>query len=115
MKSRYIRTKRTYLPKHRRSRQLYGSFEDSGKWYKCWVCGFIFDITKIAVGSGKGTSSEDFPIEDTDTVSRNSLSIEGNSTIIENGADGDPITYYYTPRKATVIGGCPFCGCMNQP
>lgn len=117
-KSRYIRTKRTHLPTHRRSQKMYGAFEDSGKWYKCWSCGFRFDISKTSTGSGKGTSCEDFPIEDMENTFHSSLGADMlgiAGTIIENGADGDPITSYYTPRKATVTGGCPFCGCKNQP
>lgn len=114
-KSRYIHTTRTYLPRHRRSKQLYGSFEDSGKWYKCWNCGFPFDISKHAFGSGKGTSCEDFPVTYEEMGHSTVLGVEGNASIMQNGADGTAITRYYTPRKATVIGGCPFCGCKNQP
>jgi hypothetical protein len=118
LKSRYIRTHREQLPRKRRSARLYGSFEDSGKWYKCWNCGFQFDISKISIGDGNGASCEDFPIEDTDVTHDSTLGLDRvgiAGVLIELGADDDPITSYYTPRKATVIGGCPFCGCKNQP
>jgi hypothetical protein len=118
MKSRYIRTHTVRLPRKRRSVNLYGSFEDSGKWYKCWNCGFTLDISKVSTGSGNGTACEDFSIPITDYIHDATLSLDRigvAGVILENGADGDPITRYYTPRKAIVTGGCPLCGTKNLP
>lgn len=118
MKSRYIRTERRKLPNHRRSKQVYGSFEDSGKWFKCWNCGQMFDISKTSTGSGTGAGCVDFPVED---LSHDHSTIIGTDTqgmvgtIILNGPDDNPITDYYTPRKATVSAGCPLCGTKNLP
>lgn len=123
MKSRYIRTHRSPLPKKVRSKKLPGSFEDSGKYIKCWNCGSVLDVTRNISGTGSGVRYEDFPIEDLDvrssgepkdiTLTMDTLSMEG--VILEDGADGSSITDYYTPRKAIAFGGCWLCGTKNLP
>jgi hypothetical protein len=123
MNSRYIRTHRSPLPKKKRSEELYGSFEDSGKYIKCWNCGSVIDVTRNISGIGNGVRHEDFPIEDLDirssgepkdiVLTMDTLNMEG--VILENGADGNPITDYYTPRKSVALGGCWLCGTKNLP
>jgi len=123
-----------------RSRRLKGTHEDSGRWVKCWHCGFPVDTTRVSLGPGNGVGHVDFPrasVWDNDTdneVSYTDATMPGEDivssgdpmttvavldglamagVVIENGADGEPITDYYTPRKAVVHSGCPFCGCRN--
>lgn len=105
------------------SRRLKGSEEDSGKWYKCWNCGFPFDITKVSTGSGNSKSYADVPADYLAPVSSGDpkavkLYLDTYDTVgclILNKSDGDPETAYYTPRVVTVTGGCPMCGCRNLP
>jgi hypothetical protein len=123
MNSRYIRTHRSPLPKKVRSKEVFGSFEDSGKYIRCWNCGFLVDTTRNISGRGSGKQYEDFSPSETEvnssgdadkiTLTIDTISMEG--VILENGADGNPITDYYTPRKVVVYGGCPFCGTKNLP
>jgi hypothetical protein len=99
---------------------LRGSFEDNGKYIRCWNCGFIVnidrdlgdaehsgnyetDVSIQAQGLAMGGTNPVSIMEELDTI----------GTIIENGADGNPITDYYTPRLPEVSRGCPFCGCVN--
>jgi len=123
MKSRFIRTHRKPLPKKLRSKKLPGSFEETGKFIKCWNCGSTIDTTRNISGSGHGVRHEDFPIEDLNVIgggepkdivlTMDTLSMEG--VILENGPDGNPITGYYTPRKSVAVSGCWLCGCRNLP
>jgi hypothetical protein len=117
---------RTKLQKHRRSRLLPGRFEDQGKWYKCWNCGFIFDITKIGVGRGSGITITDPPYEDMerddtidggvpqDAIQATIDAVPMFGTLIKTPLDGE-IVNYYTPRKAAAGSGCAFCGTRNLP
>lgn len=127
MKSRYIRTVRNKIPKPRRSKTLYGSFEDSGKYIKCRICGWIVDTTRdLGSSEGTGNYSSDFPVPsepigcvDGDysvAVAQSTLDTVRNGfigTVIKNDSDGDPITVYYTPRQPSVTRGCPLCGCCS--
>jgi hypothetical protein len=108
--SRYA-TKRT-------SRRMKGSEEDKNKWYKCWNCGFPYDSSKVSTGDRSNISHEDCYIPSETEPENKILFIEKINmagTLMLNGADGNPITDYYTPRKAVVTSGCAFCGCRNLP
>lgn len=123
MNSRYIRTTRTKVPRHRRSRQLAGSFEDSNRWIKCWNCGFVNDRERLTLSDRTGIEVQDFDYEDTEirssgdalkvVLTLDTLDMEG--VILENGPDGTAITDYYSPRKPVAVRGCSFCGCTNLP
>jgi hypothetical protein len=120
MKSRYIKTERHQLPKHKRSEKLYGSYEDSNKYIKCWNCGFILDITKVITGDGSGIQLTDATPSYVSPVFGGS---EGLITINEISADyillqedggGNPLPTS-TPRLPQAVQGCSFCGCKNLP
>lgn len=123
MKSRYIHTSRHRLPRHKQSKRIYGSFEDSNKWVKCHWCGFIVNLQRAVTSTdGSGTYNTDYPVASTlpianvNEIQMNicSLSTTSNEykefTIIQLG-----VSDYYTPRKPMVNGGCPNCGTKNLP
>ena len=120
-KSKYVRTVRWKLPRHRRSVRLPGSEEDRGRYIKCWNCGFVVDLSKNLGNSGaSGIQVTDFP-NPTDTAF-----VGGEcfaqwkypfrlGSVGKNGLTGGVDTYQYTPRKAEAVSGCPLCGCTNLP
>jgi transcription elongation factor Elf1 len=113
--SRYIRTRRTPLHKKKNVRRLVGSFEDSGKYFKCWVCGAINSIERNIGFDGYGTTCVDIIQEDI-TKQSNKLtldSVDMIGTMIKLGQDSLPITTYYTPREVQTIFGCWSCGSTN--
>jgi hypothetical protein len=118
-RSKYIRTQREKLPRHKRSERLDGSFEDSNKWIKCWNCGFVNDLTKVTLGEGSGIEVTEIVVPYDPYVSGDvritldTLTMVG--VLLENGPDGNPITDYYTPRIAKAVRGCKMCGCQNLP
>jgi len=121
--SRYISVRRDKIPKHKKSKKVFGSFEDSNRYIRCWNCGFINDLSRLALSGSNGISVRDFAIENQDvgnsgdenniSITMDQLDMEG--VLIENGADSNPITDYYSPRMAVAVRGCAFCGCTNLP
>jgi hypothetical protein len=104
----------------RTSRKMKGSHEDSGRWIKCWNCGFPIDLTKLHVskqGDGKSYSDAKTPSEPCGTkdITLTIETVNMADVLIKTGADGNPITDYYTPRLCTVTSGCPCCGTHNLP
>lgn len=103
----------------RTSRRMKGSEEDRNKWFRCWNCGFPYDASKVSTGDRSNISHEDFsvPSETTEPELKVLLieKINTTGTMMLNGASGSAITDYYTPRKAVVSSGCPFCGTRNLP
>jgi len=112
--SRYIQTMRSKTPRHKRSERVPGSFEDSGKWIKCWNCGFTINLDRLKASSGSGIIIEDaYAYSDPPTMI--SLDTGADLPLILLKPSGTPETDYYTPRKSYSVAGCPFCGCTNLP
>jgi hypothetical protein len=114
---RYTRYFKTRLPKRKKTIRVPGSFEDKNKYLRCWNCGFIVNTERDLGSSDRdGNYCEDFAVEG-QAVSGNGVdpilgmeTLDGVGIVLENGADGDPITDYYTPRVPKVSHGCPLCG-----
>jgi len=100
-KSRFSQIIRWKLPRHRRSVRLPGAEEDTGRYLKCWNCGFLID-TKLGLsgGDGHGNSySQPGGDDANDTIS---------TSIVED--------YEYEAYNIdTAIGTCPLCGTANLP
>ena len=117
--SRYIKTVRTRLPREKRTIRIHGAFEDSGKYQRCWNCGFIVDMTRLG-GSGHGgdstvsyaiaSSIESGKGDKVLSIGMDTLSAQG--VIMENGPAGTPRA---VPEHvmSEIVGGCPSCGCSN--
>ena len=106
------------LPKRKRTIPLQGDLEDSGRYYRCWNCGFINDIERNQVGDGDGTTQLDAPEIAmgsilTDDVLSGVIILDDMFTLLENGSDGNPVTTYRHNNYLKVIGGCSLCGSRN--
>lgn len=113
----YTRYSRKTLPKRKRTIRVPGSFEDKNKYLRCWNCGFIVNTERDLGSSDRdGNYQEDFAVEGVSVAGSGENPVLGMDTldgagiILENGADGDPITDYYTPRVPKVSHGCALCG-----
>lgn len=129
-KSRYVKTTRWKLPRHRRSVRLPGAEEDRGRYLKCWNCGFIVD-TKLGLASpgSRGLFYTDSPNPTVATsmpgYQRNLIAHWKSPFFIgllpRNGPDGTPSTFLPDVLDATqitgeaVVGACPLCGTTNLP
>lgn len=121
-RGRYTAYSKMRIPKRKRRINLSGSFEDKGKWIRCWNCGFIVNLDRDLGDPERSGNYQTDAIVQSQTLamggsstisSLDTLSMIG--TIIENDAAGNPITDYYTARMPEVAKGCSFCGCTNLP
>jgi hypothetical protein len=127
--SRYGKYQRTKVRRHRRSQYIAGAFEDRGKWYKCWNCGFVFDITKA---NGNPQNNGTYQIAQTipaqsPTFSGDPLGVVSSldricmlgsaigMTALEEEAGELSDLYDVDIYLGQAAAGCPFCGCTNQP
>jgi hypothetical protein len=117
MRSRYIKTDRRPLPKKPRSKKIFGSFEDSNRWIRCWNCDAPLDTqgNRVLSGSVSGNIYFDvvIPVEIYEGGPQ-SLEITGETVLPQLGPDGLPIPTY-TPRQVTTPRGCWRCGTCNLP
>ena len=109
---------RDKLPKRKKTIPLKGSLDDSGRYFKCWNCGFIADADRDKVGSGDGVIQLDKPdIAQGGFASGDPYSImmilDDMFTILQNDGQGNPITHYEHNQYPKSIGGCPMCGTRN--
>jgi len=101
-----------------------GNGLDSGKYYRCWNCGFIVDSTRDTIGgehSGSGDNHLDFH-SPAHGAKDNSSELNGLSVLrgdigfsmvaLENGSDGTPKSIRHD-FKSNITGGCPMCGTFN--
>uniref|UniRef100_A0A6M3JL02 Uncharacterized protein n=1 Tax=viral metagenome TaxID=1070528 RepID=A0A6M3JL02_9ZZZZ len=113
----YTRYSQSTLPKRKRTVRVPGSFEDKNKYLRCWNCGFVVNTERDLGSSDRdGNYQEDFAVVGQSVTGSGDSIVLGMDTldmvgiILKNGADGDPITEYYTPRVAKVSHGCALCG-----
>lgn len=84
------------IPYTKTSKKLYGEKDDTDKYYKCKICGFICDIDRDA----RGDDGSQYPLA------------FGEYTATQDGVTDatdlrNPVTY------SIVNSGCPFCGSRN--
>jgi hypothetical protein len=106
------------LPKRKRTIPLPGDLEDSGRYYRCWYCGFINNVQRNQVGDGDGVTQLDAPeiamggwgMDDPLSLA---IILDDMFTLLQNRPDGNPITNYRHNNYPQIIGGCSLCGCKN--
>jgi predicted RNA-binding Zn-ribbon protein involved in translation (DUF1610 family) len=121
-RSKYISYHRGRSPRKNRARVVQGSFEDRNKYYRCWNCGFIFDIEQVSLG-GERTGSYIAPPDDVvynDIENTGDLScvlgidtpfnVGGLSRIDSAGDVIQPVAL----GAHRVSQGCPACGVTAQ-
>lgn len=119
-RGRYTSYSQRQTPHRKRTIHLSGSFEDRGKWIRCWNCGFIVNVDRdLGDPEQPGVEITDAIVQaqtlemggTAPNCSMDNLDMVG--TLIKQDASGTAITDYYTPRLAEVSRGCPFCGTNN--
>lgn len=105
--------------KDSRTIAIYGSPErgdglDSGKWYRCWNCGFLNSIDRNALGDSQ--SRDGIVITDYATYDGSVTHPEGrlgDSLIAqEQDSEGNPKGIRGS-FMVSVNSGCSFCGTLN--
>ena len=117
-RGRYTSYSTRKTPHRKKTIHLSGSFEDRNKWIRCWNCGFIVNTERdLGDPEQSGVLVTDAIVQAQTLCMggsdpRGSIdTLNGVGTMILNDASGTAITDYYTPRLASAIRGCPFCGC----
>ncbi len=87
--SRHSSYSETKLPKQKRSISMRGERDDTGKWWRCWNCGFPCNVDRDALDTSEHA---------------------GTGIVYATYVDNDGVTKY---KVSTTSGGCPFCGCKN--
>lgn len=109
---------RSKVPVKPSAKPIYGELEDSGKYFRCKHCGFICNIKRDRLGDGDGRTYNDVAEEATSNFSSGDalsivLGVTGKSVILQNGANGNPITSYRYNQKLSGSQGCPLCHSLN--
>jgi hypothetical protein len=121
--SKYGHYSRSSVQRHQRSPSLPGSFEDSGRWYRCWNCRFVYDLNKVGGNPDQDSRYQTEAIYPAypPTLGGDALLVlidsdrpEELGTLMELGPDGTP-REIYTTRVHHVASGCPSCGTANLP
>lgn len=114
----YTRPTKQRLPRRARTIPLKGS--ESGKWFKCWNCGFICNEDRDdSSGSTAGDNHTDFHSPSLGFVENGDedrmLTLDGPDfyhTILAQNADGTAKTIVHE-HQSNVTKGCPMCGSTN--
>ncbi len=116
-RGRYTTYSQRKTPPMRNKTMLRGSFEDSGKYARCYNCGFIVNLDRDVGDPERANLKITDAIVKAQTLEMggtNPIStletLNGVGVMLENNAAGSAITDYYTPRLPAVNRGCPFCG-----
>lgn len=113
--SKYISYHRGKTPRKNKAKVMQGSFEDRSKYYKCWNCGFIFDIDQVSIGGDKAgnySAPPESPVyNDGGKLYMETLSnLGGVCRTDSTGVVNQPVVLGYHK----VSSGCPACGYTNQ-
>lgn len=111
-RGRYTRYHTSRLPHRKRCIPVDGSFEDRGKYRRCWNCGFIVDMDRYSGNSDRLGTTQEWFAHGTSLA----LDIFGSlGVLVELKPDGTALTEdeSYEMRKPEVTAGCSFCGCTN--
>lgn len=121
--SRHSHYTRSHLQRQKYVMPLWGAYEDTGKYFRCWNCGYICDVDRDGYDRGEGGSSGVI-VKDFAEVSNPTYGFEDDLAAmctndddahiaLRNGFDGEAITVYRHNHYPVIGGACPFCGTRN--
>lgn len=100
------------VKKDSRTIPLHGDGEDTGKWYRCWNCGFICNEDRDDLGGSEDRDGNSYKVVVSDPyrVGVNTAVLRSitNTFVVVNTAIQYKNMYYPVSNS-----GCPFCGCRN--
>jgi len=105
--SKFVSYYREKSRRNPRAKVVPGTFEDRGRYYHCWRCGFIFDAEQVSMGSGGATTGGD-PAGNLSISDR--IALYG---LVRLDSAGAPVVPVVMPPH-TVSSGCPLCGLAVQ-
>ncbi len=115
--SRYGHYSQRCLKREKRTLPIYGEYEDTSKYYRCWNCGMINSIDRAPSNSGgDGISVVDFPEISTGSYlygDAPNIILDDFVTVYSNGLDGNVLTYVRHGQYGKAVNGCAFCGTLN--
>jgi len=106
---------------HRRTKRIFGTDEDAGRWYRCHHCGFVLDREKnpeafqdMNARAGNHNAYDETAYESTpgryNTISTVRESREVTLVLIDAAGDDQAVLTY--PELNFV--GCPLCGTRSN-
>ena len=111
-----------YVPRRRRIK-VWGVDEDTGKWQRCWNCGFMVNVDRdMGNPDRSGIQLYDNPHADVGGPPHQPgindqlyvmATIDAPTGLMGSTAVDPNVTSYYTPRESRAVAGCKFCGCTN--
>lgn len=118
--SRYFKIRKNRIPKRKRTIAKPGAESDTGKYFKCWNCGFTCNTDRDVFGdSGSNESPLSFKI--VPTVPTSSIFGQSSQLVLDSGegvlmkldatgAVARTDKHNYAPL---ITIGCPLCGTLN--
>lgn len=103
----------TRIRKEKRSIPVPGQGTDEGRYFKCWNCGFVCDIQKNALDTGRAGNSHTPATLTPGRYVGDAASVKfrvGRPIILRELDSIGNQKAIYIQRSVTVSSGCPFCG-----
>ncbi len=102
---------RSRIPRHKRTLPISGDFDDFGKWFRCWHCGFINNIERNILDTSEyGRSGVVVDSNLANPVWKYLLTEDDEQILTE---DGQPLLLEDNITSPAITGGCAFCGSKN--
>ena len=114
----YTKPRKIPLKKKARAIPIRGKGADSGKWYKCWHCGFLCNIDRdddSGYKAGVRHSTYIHPNGESGSISDRTIVLRQPffyHVLMKSDAAGQPETIRHD-FISSVVKGCPFCGTTN--
>lgn len=121
-RSKYISYHKGRSPRMPKAKVMAGSFEDRNKYYRCWQCGFPFNIEQTQIGGdGKGSYLSAAEVSASDVANTGDKAcVLGMWTpfliggIVKRDGAGEVTQQPATVYAHSVSIGCPLCGTVSQ-
>ena len=112
------------LPKRSRTRPIYGTGDDEGKYFNCWHCGFVCNSERDELGDSESEAGDEHLDAPNLCKPHSQLAnsgagvhlgggIGGYHVALKFGADESTAETVVHLYKSDISRGCPFCGSTN--